>query len=406
MLHKNYKQSFVFLILISILVFFSNAAKANFLLHDIRFGTHENTTRIVLDISEKTANYRVFTLQDPNRIVVDLPTYKWDPSTAINGKQSLINTYRYGALDPQTSRLVFETNQAAHVENVFFLPPLSSGKPHRMVIDVASGAGSMKIFGHNPMDLPDSEIAPSAKIDAPSPPITPNPYYKKTVVIDAGHGGKDPGAISKSKIKEKNITLAIAKKLKATLEATGRYNAVLTRDGDYYIKLRQRVAIAREKNADLFISIHADSLHKNSVRGSSIYTLSENASDKESARLAERENRSDIIAGVSLDEEVDEVANILIDLAMRDTMNQSKMFANLVVKHFQEGGIKLLGNTHRFAGFAVLKAPDVPSILIETGYLSNYRDASLLNSPEHQKKIAQSILSAVDTYFSYVEKMQ
>ncbi len=406
MAYKNKNNCCVFLLFFCISFFFTNASFANFLLHDIRFGTHENTTRIVLDISENTSDYRVFALSDPHRVVVDLPTYSWDPSTAIKGKQTLIKTYRFGALDPKTSRLVFETSHNTHVENVFFLPPLSAGKPHRMVIDIAAGAGEMKIFGKNPTDTPESAIAPSAKIAPPTPPISPNPYYKKTIVIDAGHGGKDPGAISKSKLKEKHITLAIAKKLKATLEATGKYNAILTRDGDYYIKLRKRVAIAREKNADLFISLHADSLHKNSVRGSSIYTLSETASDKESARLAERENLSDVIAGVSLDEEVDEVANILIDLAMRDTMNQSKMFANLVVKNFQDGGIRLLKNTHRYAGFAVLKAPDVPSILIETGYLSNSQDASLLNNASHQKKIANSILRAIDTYFSYVEKMQ
>ncbi len=407
----NYKKtasSILFTLFLTLSLWVSLAQYAHsFMLHNIRFGTHEDKTRIVLEISEKTDAYRAFALQDPNRIVIDLPLYSWDPSTAIQGKQNLISTYRFGTLDPKTSRLVFVTKTNAHIKNVFFLPPLSAGKPHRMVIDIAKGLGSnpSHIFGTPAIDLPEAEIK-TPKIDKADPPITPDPYYKKVIVIDAGHGGKDPGAISKNKVKEKHITLAIAKRLQATLNATGRYKAILTRTGDYYIKLRQRVNMARQTNADLFISIHADSLHKNSVRGSSIYTLSETASDKESARLAERENLSDVIAGVSLEEEVDEVADILIDLAMRDTMNQSKMFANLVVEDFGQNGIKLLRNTHRFAGFAVLKAPDIPSILIETGYLSNDKDASLLTKASHQEKLAKSITQAINRYFSHLKTLE
>mgnify|MGYP003630612655 FL=1 len=230
----------------------------------------------------------------------------------------------------------------------------------------------------------------------------PGAVKKRVIIIDPGHGGVDPGAIGLSGIYEKHITLAAARELKAHLERTGRFTVHLTRDRDIFIRLRGRIERARAKNADMFISLHADTIRSKSVRGLSVYTLSENASDKEAAALAERENKADLIAGIDLTHESAEVTNILIDLAQRETMNQSARLAAVLVDELGER-VKVLRNPHRFAGFAVLKAPDIPSVLIELGFLSNKDDERALRSKHHRKRVAQSIVAAVDQYFSMTE---
>ncbi len=197
------------------------------------------------------------------------------------------------------------------------------------------------------------------------------------VAIDAGHGGQDPGAISLSGVYEKQITLATARALRDELKALGRYRVLLTRDRDVFIRLRDRIAIARAAGADLFLSLHADKVENPAVRGLSVYTLSERASDAEAAALADAENKVDLLGGVKLKGQSPEVTDILIDLVQRDTMNQSAQMASLLVRELREETL-LLPRTHRFAGFAVLKSPDVPSALIELGYLSNPTDERLL----------------------------
>lgn len=220
-----------------------------------------------------------------------------------------------------------------------------------------------------------------------------------TIVIDAGHGGKDPGARSPSGILEKNITLAMAKALGIELRRRG-HSVYLTRDTDNFIPLRGRVKIAQKYKADLFISIHADSMGNGSrtTRGASVYTLSDMASDKETAALAARENQVDVLMGVDLSHEDKDVANILIDLAMRDTMNQSKKLANALVAQFNHADLKMLSPPHRFAGFAVLKAADVPSILIELGFLSSPEESNALNTESYRARLARTIADTVDDY--------
>jgi len=263
-----------------------------------------------------------------------------------------------------------------------------------------------------------SVAAPQRKAPSAAPPGKPNPMLasirvpakpatrvagqKRVIVIDPGHGGVDPGAIGVSGIYEKHITLAAARDLKEHLERTGRFKVYLTRDRDVFIRLRGRIEIARERNADLFISVHADTIRNRKIRGLSVYTLSEKASDKEAAELADRENKSDLIAGIDLSHESEEVTNILIDLAQRETMNQSARLASLLVDELKTR-VKVLRNPHRFAGFAVLKAPDVPSVLIEMGFLSNRDDERALRSKSHRRKVAQSIAGAVDAYFRKIE---
>ena len=263
------------------------------------------------------------------------------------------------------------------------------------------------------MAAPQPEPAPivtkvSAPLPAPQPmePMAPREIPadgKPVVVIDPGHGGVDPGAIGVSGIYEKYITLAVARELKAQLEKNGRYKVHLTRDRDIFIRLRDRIAIARQYNADLFISLHADTVSNAQMRGLSVYTLSQNASDSEAQALADKENKADLIAGIDLSHESADVANILIDLAQRETMNRSAGFAGGVVEEVGRD-VTLLGNTHRFAGFAVLKAPDVPSVLIEAGYLSNEVEERALRQPEYRVKLAKGIARAVDRFFLQGQK--
>jgi N-acetylmuramoyl-L-alanine amidase len=241
------------------------------------------------------------------------------------------------------------------------------------------------------------DAAPARKERHPGKPI---------VVIDAGHGGVDPGATSVSGAYEKNIVLALAQDVKAALDKSGKVTAVLTRDRDIFIPLRERVAIARAANADLFMSLHADTVADPDIRGLSVYTLSQNASDAEAQALADKENKSDIVAGIDFSNESPEVTNILIDLVQRESMNLSAKFAGSVITEVSHDTHELLQNTHRFAGFAVLKAPDVPSVLVESGYLSNARDEQMLRRPEYRAKLAQALARAIEGFLTRQQKVR
>jgi N-acetylmuramoyl-L-alanine amidase len=247
---------------------------------------------------------------------------------------------------------------------------------------------------------------PARKPAQDTPVKAPASGKKPVIVIDAGHGGVDPGALGANGVYEKQVTLNMARALKEELEKTGRYKVLLTRNKDAYLKLYKRVEFARANHADLFISLHADSIGKSNVRGASIYTLSEKASDEQTALLADRENRADLIAGMDLNTSDEQVATILVDLTMRDTMNQSKFFANKLVGHMEDGSIQMLDNPHRFAGFAVLKAPDIPSVLIEMGFMSNPREAEQMNKPEYRRTLARSLIKGIDGYFAKLQQMQ
>jgi N-acetylmuramoyl-L-alanine amidase len=243
--------------------------------------------------------------------------------------------------------------------------------------------------------------SPGLTSGAAKQPETEAKRGKPLIIIDPGHGGIDPGAVGEN-LTEKELTLAVAKALKKELEATGKFRVALTRGKDVYVPLRERFGLAREKGADLFISLHADSHNDPLTRGASVYTLSEKASDAEAEALAAKENKSDIIAGVDLTRQSNVVTDILIDLAQRDTKNMSTRFASLLVKELKRETM-LLGNTHRYAGFAVLKAPDVPSVLVEMGYISSSKDEALLSSAKHQKHLAKAIRGAIENYFSWQE---
>jgi len=224
------------------------------------------------------------------------------------------------------------------------------------------------------------------------------------VVIDPGHGGVDPGTTGLSGVYEKELTLAAAKELKRQLEASGRYEVVLTRDKDVFLPLSERVQIARNARAELFLSLHADSIANDSVVGSSVYTLSEKASDAAAAALAANENKADVIAGANLDGYSGEVADILIDLAQRETKSDSMKYARDLVDELDKSG-RMLEHGSRAAGFAVLKAPDVPSVLLEMGYLSNPREERELRDPAYRSRLMAAVKRAIDVYFSALDRL-
>ena len=393
-----------FILLLGIIPGEAHALSVN----QVRFGAHPDKIRLVLDLSEK-ADFRVFALANPYRMVIDLPDFEWRAGNASTTPSSGVTALRYGNLQPGISRIVFDMAKPVSVRGAFIIPA-QKGQPNRLVVDFTHV--SEEIFERN-KDISHGTLVTSGHILAapqamPShkPPTPPGAGYKPLIVIDAGHGGVDPGARGVNKANEKNVTLALAKQLKSELEGTGRYRVALTRDKDIFIKLRERVSIARRQQADLFISIHADSIEKSNVSGVSVYTLSEKASDAQTAKLAAQENRADLIAGLDLSVEDEDVASILVDLAMRDTMNQSNFFANTLIDKLKARQVRLLDSPHRSAGFAVLKAPDIPSVLVEAGFMSNKKESELLNTPAHRAKISQALSGAIDSYFEQVRKNQ
>lgn len=376
-------------------------------IHGLRVGLHGDKTRLVLDM-DGPGRFRTFALADPYRVVVDLSEVRFDiPANSKANRTGGVAGYRFGLFEPGTSRVVIDLTEPRIVSAAFELPP-RAGRGYRLVIDLrkvsraefltASRASIQKrMAARRQAPPPATVLRPRARGDGKAKTKT-----KKVIVIDPGHGGVDPGAIGASGGYEKTIVLAAAKTLKRVLEKTGRYDVVLTRKNDRFLRLRQRVAASRAVDADLFISVHADSIADKRLRGASIYTLSEQSSDKEAARLAEQENKSDIIAGMDLSDETPEVTNILIDLAQRETMNQSARFAGFLAPELR-GAVRTHRRAHRFAGFAVLKAPDVPSVLLELGYLSNAKEETMLRSRKFQEKIAVAIRRGVDQYFENVQ---
>lgn len=393
----------------------------------VRMGPHPDKTRIVVEL-DQPAPFRSFMLADPVRLVVDMPNFNWRAGTIAKPAGTHVSDIRQGPLQPGYSRIVIDLTRPALIQSAFIIPK-RDGQPHRLVIDIAPASpenfARSRSITHGTLNLNDApgitqaslKVPPAdariaGNIAPPDPETRPERELnsanksasKPLIVIDAGHGGNDPGALGGRGLREKDITLAMARDLKKNLEVTGRYKVQLTRDKDIFIRLSQRVSIARQKKADLFISLHADSINRSGVRGASIYTLSETASDAESEKLAARENLSDAIAGLDLSHEDEDVANILVDLTMRDTMNQSKFFANKTINQLKNGGIRVLDNGHRYAGFAVLKAPDIPSVLIELGYMSNAQESAMLSQPEYRSQIAQALVSSIDGYFATVSQ--
>lgn len=361
-------------------------------------------TRVTIE-AESPLKYQTFTLKNPERLVVDVEDITLNDvlnslSNKIQADDPYIEKIRIAVNQPTVVRIVVDLKEEVNF-NVFSLKPAGDYQ-HRLVLDI--------IPIKDPLMAMLDDLAEDGKT-SPKPIVEPLPNNKPdtdgeenkriiTIAIDAGHGGEDPGARGAKGSHEKDITLAIAKKLKALVDAEPNMRGVLTRDGDYFVSLGGRVVKARKLRADLFISIHADSFTKSSARGSSVFALSERGATSATARyLAQKENESDLIGGVSLKDKDPILAKTLLDLSQAATINDSLKLGKAVLGHV--GEVNRLHKNHvEQAGFAVLKSPDIPSILVETAFISNPEEERKLNSDSHQSKLAESILKGVKKYFA------
>lgn len=363
---------------------------------DVRLGGDDKQTRFVVDLSQKV-DVATFALANPYRIVIDLPQINFHlPAKAGEHGRGLVKAFRYGLIMQGGSRIVLDAKGPVRVEKAFVLGA-AEGQPVRLVVDLT--ATDRDSFMRN---IAMQERAPrAAATRQPAVPAEAPGDARPLIVVDPGHGGIDSGTKSGNGHDEKDIVLAFGQMLREKLEKTGKYRVAMTRSDDTFIPLNERVRFARAQKASLFISIHADSIPRSEgqAEGASIYTLSTHASDAETARLAEIENKSDVIAGVDLSGEPTDIANILIDLAQRETKAFSLQFASAAVIEMKVT-TRLHQRPMKSAGFIVLKAPDVPSVLIELGYVSSRKDLKELMSENWRTRAGAALVKAVDGYFA------
>ena len=378
---------------------------------DARLAGDGKQTRFVLDL-DQPISVHAFALADPYRVVVDIPQVSFQLPPGIGtGGRGLIKAFRYGLVLPGGSRIVFDLTGPAKIANASVLAA-ANGQPARLVLELEEVDRTTFVQSLAPESRPElrpaiagtKEAAPPissmpAKLEAPAVSPSP-PDTRPVIVIDPGHGGPDNGTQSGTE-SEKNLVLGFALILRDRIEKGGKYRVVMTRTDDTFIPLDDRVKFARAQSAALFVSIHADALprHEGDAQGATIYTLSDRASDAEAERLAEAENKADAIGGVNLTAEPTEVADILIDLAQRETRTFSNRFARVLM-----GEMKTVTRMHKnplkSAGFRVLKAPDVPSVLVELGYVSNKDDMEHLASENWRTRTAGSVAHAIDMFFA------
>ncbi len=337
----------------------------------------DDHTRVVFDLSGDI-EHNLFTLADPHRVVIDLLDTRESSAIAVSDKTTtLMRGLRSASKDGGRLRVVLDLRGKARPRSFELKPDGKSG--HRLVVDLHATR------------LSPTPIATSQQKRSKS---------KKQFVIalDPGHGGRDPGAIGKRGTREKDVALSVAKKMKAEINRTSGYRAILTRDGDRFVALRNRVKKAREAEADIFISLHADSFHSPNVKGASVYALSLSGASSEAARrIAKKENSSDLIGGISLDDKDDLIASVLLDLSQTATIQDSLELGSDVLSHI--GKVSRLNNRQvQQAGFAVLKAPDMPSILIETAFLSNPSEEKKLRNPKYQHKLAKAVFKGIQNH--------
>jgi N-acetylmuramoyl-L-alanine amidase len=383
-------------------------AASNFpIASDARLAGDAKQTRFVLDL-DKTIKFHAFALADPYRVVVDISQVSFQLATGTGtAGRGLIKAFRYGLVMPGGSRIVFDLTGPARIANSYVLEA-ANGQPPRLVLELEQvdrttfvqslAAGGRPELRPAIADAKDT----AAAAEAAARPATPaSADLRPVVVIDPGHGGIDNGTQSSGE-SEKNLVLGFALALRDRIEKKGKYRVVMTRTDDTFIPLADRVRIARNQSAALFVSIHADALPRSEgdAQGATIYTLSDRASDTEAERLAEAENKADAIGGVNLTEEPTEVADILIDLAQRETRTFSNRFARLLMGEMKKSTVRMYKHPLKSAGFKVLKAPDVPSVLIELGYVSNKGDLEHLVSENWRSRTVGSMAQAIDAFFA------
>jgi N-acetylmuramoyl-L-alanine amidase len=373
---------------------------------DIRLGGDETQTRLVVDLSQKL-DIRAFTLANPYRVVIDMPqvTFELPPKTGEKGR-GLIKAFRFGLVMQGGSRMVLDLARPARIESASVLDA-ANDQPARLVLELAAvdREAYMRTLA---LDNRASDVSATRKAEGEpdarsvSTPARKSDDSRPLVVIDPGHGGIDHGTRSaRSGEPEKSLVLEFCLILRDRIEKTGKYRVAMTRTDDSFVALADRVNLARARHASLFISIHADALARGEgdAQGATIYTLSETASDAAAARLAEAENRADVIAGLDLSSEPNDVADILIDLAKRETKTFSVQFARGLIGQLRRAA-RLHKDPLKSAGFRVLRAPDIPSALIELGYVSNKQDLQSLTSEAWRGRTADAIVQAVDIFFT------
>ncbi|MGN6284849.1 MAG: N-acetylmuramoyl-L-alanine amidase [Afipia sp.] len=369
----------------------------------VRLAGDEHQTRFILDLDRKI-DVRAFVLANPYRVVLDIPQVSFNLAPDVGAKgQGLIRAFRYGLVMPGGSRIVFDLAGPAKIEKSYVLDA-ANGQPARLVVELAAVDKAAFKATSDKDDVPQLRKAVLADASPDATGATSDAAKaadpRPVIVLDPGHGGIDNGTMAKTGQNEKSLVLEFALALRDRIEKTGRYRVVMTRDDDTFVPLGERVNIARAHAAALFVSIHADYLPKREgdAQGATIYTLSDKASDVEAERLAESENKADAIAGLDLREEPPAVADILIDLTQRETRAFSSRFAKTLADQ-----MKLVARMHKHplksAGFRVLKAHDVPSVLVELGYVSNKDDLHHLVSENWRTRTVGSMVQAMDMFF-------
>lgn len=361
-------------------------------LKEVRLWPSPEKTRVVFDVSD-SVKYKMFSLKNPDRLVLDLQNSKlaqnWQSPKL---KPSIVSNIRTGVQKNNTLRVVLELDKSAPAKSFTLKPVPNSDKGHRLVVDIDNP-------GYTPRVNLAERSKPAVRISADDVADQKRPIV---VVIDAGHGGEDPGASGPGGLREKDIVLSISKELKRYFDATPGYKAYLTRTGDYYLKLGQRRDIARKYDADMFISVHADAFTRVSAHGASVFAVSRRGATSAMAKaLADKENAADLIGGVSLADKDDGLANVLVDLSMTGTKQRSIDIGDKILKNV--GSIARLHSKRvEQAAFAVLKQAGIPSLLVETGFISNPGEARKLSTSFYRRQMAKAIYEGVDNYFREV----
>ena len=346
----------------------------------VRLSAAGSTTRVVFDLSD-ASEHSVFTLHEPERVVLDIKNaLVRDELDLFALPTSVVRQIRHAQRNATDLRVVLDLKSSAKPRSFLLRPDPATGAGYRLVVDLESGAGAQ-----TPV------LTANGQVDTKLRDVV--------VAIDAGHGGRDPGAVGKGGTREKDVVLAVARKLETLLKQQKGIQPVLIRDGDHYLALRERIRKARLAKADLFVSIHADASPDKRVHGSSVYVLSQNGASSEAARwLAERENSVDLVGGVSLDDKDELLASVLLDLSQSATIEASMDLAGDVLAELDSVG-QIRRNRIEQAGFAVLKSPDIPSILVETAFISNPVEEKKLRTAAHQQKLAEALRNGINRYF-------
>ncbi len=361
-----------------------------------RIAGDEVRTRIVIDLAGEVAP-SVYLLPEPNRLILDLPGLSFEPmDNAEIEPRGLISAFRYGPFAPGRGRIVVDLSDYVVIDEILMLAALDD-QPARLVLDLVRSDEDgflAEVERTRESFLASVEAPKENRLDIA------NTSGRPIIVVDPGHGGIDSGAVSRSGVLEKEVVLRFASEFVADLRATGRFDVYMTRDDDVFIPLAGRVRFAQNHHADLFISVHADSLVRHrDMRGATVYTLSDRASDEIAQQLVDNERRSEMLAGMDVTETAtNEVADILIDLTRRETTRFSLAFAEDLVSEISTA-TRTVNNPHRSAGFRVLKAPEIPSVLLELGFLSNEDDVRLLTDAAWRERTIASLSTAVERFF-------